>query len=57
MTGVMQVGLHFDSYVNDPSGQNAQFDNFSLTTTPEPSTIVLLLTGLIGLVVYAWRKR
>ncbi len=28
-----------------------------LTTVPEPSLVVLLVTGLIGLVCYAWRKR
>jgi hypothetical protein len=31
-------------------------DNFSLTTVPEPSTIVVLTTGLLGLLAYAWRK-
>jgi hypothetical protein len=25
--------------------------------TPEPSTVVLLLTGLVGLIAYAWKKR
>lgn len=36
-------------------------DNFKiesgLTYVPEPGTIVLLATGLIGLLAYAWRKR
>jgi hypothetical protein len=39
-------------------------DNVTLTATgpdfasvPEPSTIVLLASGLIGLLAYAWRKR
>ncbi|MCG2683825.1 MAG: PEP-CTERM sorting domain-containing protein [Planctomycetales bacterium] len=32
-------------------------DNFKLTVIPEPSTLALLATGLIGLLCYAWRKR
>jgi hypothetical protein len=28
-----------------------------LTPTPEPSTIVLVMTGLVGLLAYAWRRR
>jgi hypothetical protein len=32
-------------------------DNVRLTATPEPGTLALLTTGLIGLVCYAWRKR
>lgn len=32
-------------------------DNFSVGTIPEPSTITLLVTGLFGLLAYAWRKR
>ena len=35
------------------------FDNFSLTTTPvpEPGTLSLIVTGTLGLLCYAWRKR
>lgn len=29
----------------------------TVTSTPEPSTLVLLSAGLIGLLAYAWRKR
>lgn len=32
-------------------------DSVSLTAVPEPSTIVLLSLGLLGLSAYAWRKR
>ena len=45
---------------NTPSTiQSAQFDNVRLTysSVPEPGTIVLLVTGLLGLLAYAWRKR
>ena len=34
------------------------FDNFEVGgAVPEPSTFVLLATGLFGLLAYAWRKR
>jgi hypothetical protein len=35
------------------------FDNvqISVMSTPEPSAIALMVTGLLGLVAYAWRKR
>ena len=34
-------------------------DNAIVTTSaiPEPGTLTLLATGLIGLLAYAWRKR
>ncbi|MBN1394255.1 MAG: PEP-CTERM sorting domain-containing protein [Pirellulales bacterium] len=39
----------------------SKFDNLAVYTgpngVPEPSTIALLATGLIGLLAYAWRKR
>jgi hypothetical protein len=39
---------------------NAAMDNCgfsSITNVPEPSSIVLALGGLVGLLAYAWRKR
>ena len=33
------------------------FDNFRLEDVPEPSAVALLITGLIGLLAYAWKKR
>ncbi|MCD4728661.1 MAG: PEP-CTERM sorting domain-containing protein [Pirellulales bacterium] len=35
----------------------AWIDNYVLAKIPEPGTLVLLATGLIGLLCYAWRKR
>jgi hypothetical protein len=32
-------------------------DYFAVGAIPEPSTSIILLTGLIGLLAYAWRKR
>ena len=42
------------------SGNGGQIDNVSVTATalvPEPGTIALLVTGLFGLMAFAWRKR
>ncbi len=37
--------------------QEAMLNGMMFTTVPEPGTIALLATGLIGLLCYAWRKR
>jgi hypothetical protein len=37
--------------------QIAIVSGMSIATVPEPSTLVLLLSGVAGLLAYAWRKR
>ena len=37
------------------SGGNV--DNLTLSSVPEPSAVVLLITGLVALLAYAWRRR
>jgi len=44
----------FRGGLSDPVGFSA---TASFISIPEPSAIVLLATGLIGLLAYAWRKR
>ena len=49
-------------YSNRGSSYELYADNFSLgeplpAIIPEPSTLALLVCGLIGLLAYAWKKR
>jgi hypothetical protein len=55
---VSQV-MYLDSTLMDSSGaiHPGYVDSASLTLVPEPGTIVLLLSGMVGLLFYAWRKR
>jgi hypothetical protein len=41
----------------DSSGGRLVVDNVRLTATPEPSSIMLVASTLVGLLAYAWRKR
>jgi hypothetical protein len=33
------------------------FDNLSITTVPEPSALLLMTAGLLGVLAYVWQKR
>ena len=45
-------------YVSSNDGEKHGYvDDFIVSYVPEPSTLVLLATGLMGLLYYARRKR
>jgi len=50
----LRIGLNLgtNAYVTD-----IRLDVSTPAPTPEPSTLVLLASGLVGLLAYAWRKR
>jgi hypothetical protein len=53
-------GIAFDATTNNIYACNLALVNNMLVfheSVPEPGTIVLMSTGLIGLLAYAWRKR
>jgi hypothetical protein len=47
----------FDRLSLRSSHGNAFADNFSVTSVPEPCTILMVVTGLLGVIVYTWRTR
>jgi hypothetical protein len=51
------VGIRFNNGYDTPSNVANQIAEVQFHTTPEPGTVIMLLTGLIGLVCYAWRRR
>ena len=51
--GVSAYGLD----INADANADFYFDDLSLTVVPEPSTVAMALTGLLGLVAFAKRRR
>ena len=52
--GIKKYDLGAESWSAFVTGGEYQYTDI---VVPEPSTLVLLTTGLIGLLCYAWRKR
>jgi hypothetical protein len=54
------AGTHRLQFTSDPyvgTVTLVNIDDVSVTATPEPASFVLLATGFLGLLAYAWRKR
>jgi hypothetical protein len=54
--------IHFDAYTLNPDGSIDQFAPFShdaetVSSVPEPGTLALLSTGLLGLGIYVRKRR
>ena len=54
---VTAVGGQIVLGCTNTGGLTPLLDGFVVSTVPEPTSMVLLVTGLIGLLAYAWRKR
>jgi len=54
--GISTIGLYSKTW-GGVSISNATFDSMSFTVVPEPSAVAMVVTGLFGLLAYAWRKR
>lgn len=60
-TGVAAIRFAFlnnrGGYADQYDGQVIREIDVSGSPIPEPNTIIILLTGLLGLLAYAWRRR
>jgi len=56
MTGNSARWIMFDNFV-DYGANFTGLNEVEVYKIPEPSTVVLLLMGLVGLAVVAWRRR
>jgi hypothetical protein len=60
LAGAEYIGKNVGVRITGGAGAWSIFDNVYLnytSATPEPSTLVLVVTGVLGLLAYAWRKR
>lgn len=51
------AGFVYPSATSVTTGEVWGTVNMAYTVVPEPATFTLLVTGLVGLLAYAWRKR
>jgi hypothetical protein len=56
-TALFSLGAYAGQAGGTPNKFGGLLTNVTIESIPEPGTIVLLATGLMGLLAYAWRKR
>ena len=56
-TALNMVAANGTTVLASTSSLNGAGNGFSVTTAPEPSTLVLLGIGAVSLLAYAWRRR
>jgi predicted Rdx family selenoprotein len=52
-----KFSMTIDSAITLGAGSSASFDQNLTATTPEPSTLFLLVIGITGTAIYGWRRR
>lgn len=57
VTGTMKLGLYAKTWIGGSATPGADFDYFTITSVPEPSSIWLVVSALVGLLAYVWQKR
>ena len=53
----MELGLYAKTWHGGSVATGYDFDYYRVSAVPEPGAIALLVSGLIALLAYAWRKR
>lgn len=57
-SGLFEIGLGLNATgTHGNTGFVGQLDYMRIESVPEPSTIMLTVAGMLGLLAYAWRKR
>lgn len=51
------TGLYFGTASITPGSGRPSWDNLTYTAVPEPTSMAILLSAIVGLLAYAWRKR
>ncbi len=57
VSGTLKIGLYAKTWIGGAATPGADFGYFTVTSVPEPGSLWLVSSALVGLLAYAWRKR